>query len=355
VNPRTRFVLRRLALLVPSLLALSIFVFALIRLVPGDPARTMLGFRATPEAVATVRSDLRLDESLPAQYLHWLGGLVQGDLGRDYISGDSVGHLIGQKLPVTLELVVGAMALAVLVGVPLGVLAVSGARWTRHLTQGFVVAGIAVPDFWLGTLLVLLFAATLNWLPPSGWVGLAEDPVGNLRYIALPVLTLAIGEAAYILRTTRSAMLDTLGEPYITFLRARGVRERSILFRHALRNAAVPIVTVVGIQFGVLLGGAIVVETIFGLPGLGRLVVTAINQRDYTVVQGGVLVIAAIFVVVNLLTDLAYGLLDPRVEEGRTGRPSARRPSSRARAACACTARSARAAGSWAPRSCSCW
>jgi peptide/nickel transport system permease protein len=317
MSPRTAFVLRRFAVLVPSLLALSIFVFALIRLVPGDPARTMLGFRATPAAVATVRHDLRLDDSLPTQYVHWLGGLAHGDLGEDYISGASVGHLIGQKLPVTLELVILAMALAVLVGVPLGVLASSGNRWSARLAHGFVVGGIAVPDFWLGTLLVLLFAATLGWLPPTGWVPLSADVGQNLRYLVLPVATLAIGEAAYILRTTRSAMLDTLGEPYVNFLRARGVRERSILFRHALRNAAVPIITVIGIQFGVLLGGAIVVETIFGLPGLGRLVVTAINQRDYTVVQGGVLVIAAIFVVVNLLTDLAYGLLDPRIDGTR--------------------------------------
>jgi peptide/nickel transport system permease protein len=314
MSARTAFVLRRIALTVPTLLAMSVFVFLLIRLVPGDPVRTMLGFRATPENVATVRHQLHLDESLPQQYLSWLGGLLQGDLGRDYISGESVSKLIGQRLPVTLEVTLLAMAFAVLVGVPLGVLAARGSKLVRRFSEGFVVAGVSIPDFWLGTLLVLLFAATLQWLPPSGWAPIGAGLGENLRYVTLPVLALGIGEAAYILRTTRGAMLDTLGEPYVAFLRAKGIGERSIVFRHALRNAAMPIVTVIGIQFGVLLGGAIVIETIFGLPGLGRLVVTAITQRNYTVVQGAVLVIATLFILVTLVTDLLYGWLDPRVE-----------------------------------------
>jgi peptide/nickel transport system permease protein len=314
MSARTAFVLRRVALTIPTLLAMSVFVFLLIRLVPGDPVRTMLGFRATPENVATVRHQLHLDESLPQQYLSWLGGLLQGDLGRDYISGESVSKLIGQRLPVTLEVTLLAMAFAVLVGVPLGVLASRGSKLMRRLSEGFVVAGVSIPDFWLGTLLVLLFAATLQWLPPSGWAPIGAGLGENLRYVTLPVLALGIGEAAYILRTTRGAMLDTLGEPYVAFLRAKGVGERSIVFPHALRNAAMPIVTVIGIQFGVLLGGAIVIETIFGLPGLGRLVVTAITQRNYTVVQGAVLVIATLFILVTLVTDLLYGWLDPRVE-----------------------------------------
>jgi peptide/nickel transport system permease protein len=314
MSARTAFVLRRVALTIPTLLAMSVFVFLLIRLVPGDPVRTMLGFRATPENVATVRHQLHLDQSLPQQYLSWLGGLLQGDLGRDYISGESVSKLIGQRLPVTLEVTLLAMAFAMLVGVPLGVLAARGSKLMRRLSDGFVVAGVSIPDFWLGTLLVLLFGATLQWLPPSGWAPIGAGLGENLRYVTLPVLALGIGEAAYILRTTRGAMLDTLGEPYVAFLRAKGLGERSIVFRHALRNAAMPIVTVIGIQFGVLLGGAIVIETIFGLPGLGRLVVTAITQRNYTVVQGAVLVIATLFILVTLVTDLLYGWLDPRVE-----------------------------------------
>jgi peptide/nickel transport system permease protein len=315
MSPRTRFLLRRLALTIPTLLAMSVFVFLLIRLVPGDPVRTMLGFRATPENVATVRAQLHLDDPLPSQYLSWLSGIFAGDLGQDYISGVSVSTLIGQRLPVTGELVFLAILFGVLVGVPLGVLASRGHRLTSRLADGFVVAGVSVPDFWLGTLLVLLFAATLGWLPPSGWSPLSDGLGQNLRYILLPALALGIGEAAYITRTTKSAMTQVLGEPFVQFLRAKGLRDRDIIFRHALRNAALPIVTVVGIQAGVLLGAAIVVETIFGLPGLGRLVVTAINQRNYTVVQGGVLVIAALFIVITLITDLLYGWLDPRVEE----------------------------------------
>jgi peptide/nickel transport system permease protein len=315
VSPRTRFIVRRLALTIPTLLAMSIFVFLLIRLVPGDPVRTMLGFRATPENVATVRSQLRLDDPLPAQYFTWLSNLFQGDLGQDYISGVPVGTLISQRLPVTAELTLLAMLFGVAVGVPLGVLAAQGRRVTRRIADGFVVAGVAIPDFWLGTLLVLLFAASLGWLPPSGWSPLSDGLGQNLRYVLLPALALGIGEAAYITRTTRSAMTQVLGEPFVQFLRAKGLHERDIVFRHALRNASMPIVTVIGIQFGVLLGGAIVIETIFGLPGLGRLVVTAIDQRNYTVVQGGVLVIATLFILVTLITDLLYGWLDPRVEE----------------------------------------
>lgn len=315
MSARTAFLLRRIALTIPTLLAMSVFVFLLIRLVPGDPARSILGFRATPQGIATIREQLRLDDPLPTQYRAWLGGLLQGDLGRDYVSGESVATLVGQRLPVTLEITLLAMALAILVGVPLGVLAARGPRLVGRLAGGLVVAGVAIPDFWLGTLLVLLFTAGLGWLPPAGWAPLDAGLAENLRYAVLPVLALAIGEAAYILRTTRGAMLDTLGQPYVAFLRAKGIPERSIVFRHALRNAAVPIVTVIGIQFGVLLGGAIVIETIFGLPGLGRLVVTGITQRNYTVVQGGVLVIATLFIAVTLLTDLLYGWLDPRVEE----------------------------------------
>jgi peptide/nickel transport system permease protein len=315
VSVRSRFIVRRLALTVPTLLAMSIFVFLLIRLVPGDPVRTMLGFRATPENVATVRSQLRLNDPLPAQYVTWLTNLFQGDLGQDYISGVPVRTLISQRLPVTAELTLLAMFFGVAVGVPLGVLAARGGRITRRIADGFVVGGVALPDFWLGTLLVLVFAAKLGWLPPSGWSPLSSGLGQNLRYILLPALALGIGEAAYITRTTRSAMVQVLGEPFVQFLRAKGLRDREIVFRHALRNASMPIVTVVGIQFGVLLGGAIVIETIFGLPGLGRMVVTAIDQRNYTVVQGGVLVIATMFILVTLVTDLLYGWLDPRVEE----------------------------------------
>jgi peptide/nickel transport system permease protein len=315
MSARARYLATRVLLTVPTLLAMTVFVFLLIHLVPGDPVKTMLGFRATPSNVRVVRHSLGLDRPLVEQYFRWLGGLLHGNLGRDYISQAPLSTLLRSALPVTLELTLASMTLALLLGVPLGVISASGGRAGRWLAQGFTIAGISIPDFWLGTLLVLLFAAKLAWLPPTGYVPITSDFVANVRYMTLPVLTLAIGEAAYILRTTRASMQETLGRPFVTFLRAKGIGRRSVVYRHALRTAALPIVTVTGIQFGVLLGGAIVVETLFGLPGVGRLAVTAINQRNYTVVQGTVLVIATFFILVNLVTDLLYGLLNPRLAE----------------------------------------
>jgi peptide/nickel transport system permease protein len=316
MNPRLRFVLRRLGLTIPVLLVMSVFVFLIIRLVPGDPVRTMLGFRATEANVAQVRQQLHLDDPLWMQYWDWLVALLHGDLGRDYVSRAPLTDLLAQRIPVTLELTLLSMGLAVGAGIPLGIRAAVGGRWAKRLTEGFVVFGVSVPDFWLGIMLVLIFAGTLAWLPPSGYVPFTEDPGGNLRYMALPVLTLAVGEAAYIARTTRGAMLEVLGRPFVTYLRAKGTPERSVLYRHTLRNAATPIATVAGIQFGVLLGGAIVVETLFALPGVGRLIVTAINQRNYPVVQAGLLVVALLFIVVSLVTDLVVGFIDPRVADG---------------------------------------
>jgi peptide/nickel transport system permease protein len=316
VSPRARYVVRRLLLAIPVIVAMSIFVFLMIHLVPGDPVQTMLGFRATPENVATVRAQLGLDRPLLAQYLTWAGGLLHGNFGQDFISHAPVSTLLAQRLPVTIELTLLSMTLAVAVGVPLGVRAAARPGAVRQATEGFVVAGIAITDFWLGIMLVLLFAGIWQVLPPSGYVPLLKDPVANLRYLILPVLALAFGEAAYILRTTRGAMEEVLGTQYILFLRAKGIAERRIVYRHALRNAAPPIVTVIGIQFGVLLGGAIVIESLFALPGVGRLIVTSIQQRNYVVVQGGVLVVAVLFILVTLATDLIVGWLDPRTEEG---------------------------------------
>ena len=309
------FILRRILMTVPMLLAMSVVVFLIIRLVPGDPVRTMLGFRATDANVAELRDRLGLDRGLIDQYLRWIGALAQGDLGQDIVTHAPLSELLAQRLPVTFELTGLSMLLACATGVPLGVWAATGGRWARRLTEGFVIVGVSIPDFWLGIMLVLVFAATLMLFPPSGYVPFAKDPLGNLRYMALPVLTLAIGEAAYILRTTRGAVSAVMGRPFVTFLRAKGISPRRIIFGHALRNAGPTIVTVIGIQVGVLLGGAIIIETLFALPGVGRLVVTAINQRNYPVVQVGVLSIATIFILVSLLTDLIVGWLDPRVAD----------------------------------------
>ncbi len=316
MSPRVRFAVRRLLLTVPVLLAMSVFVFLIIRLVPGDPVRTMLGFRATEENVAQVRGQLGLDRPLLSQYLSFLGGLLHGDLGDDLVSRAPLRELIAQRLPVTLELTGLSMLVALLVGVPLGVQAATGSRWVRRLTDGFVVAGVSVPDFWLGIMLVLLFSGTLAVLPPSGWVPFTDDPAQNLRYLVLPVLTLAVAEAAYLLRTTRGAVEAAMTQPFVVFLRAKGLSRRRIVYRHALKNAAPPLITVVGIQFGVLLGGAIVIETLFALPGVGRLLVTGISQRNYPVVQAGVLVVALLFILVSLVTDLLLGWVDQRVADG---------------------------------------
>jgi peptide/nickel transport system permease protein len=276
----------------------------------------MLGFRATEENVALLRGQLGLDRPLIEQYLQWAGALLRGDLGQDIVTHAPLSELLLQRLPVTFELTALSMLLAVAVGVPLGIRAATGGRWTRTLTESFVVFGISVPDFWLGIMLVLIFSATLAVLPPSGYMPFTTDPIGNLRYMALPVLTLATGEAAYILRTTRGAIASVMDRPFVTFLRAKGISQNRIVFGHALRNAGPAIVTVVGIQVGVLLGGAIIIETMFAMPGVGRLIVTAINQRNYPVVQVGVLAIATIFIVVSLVTDLIVAWLDPRVADG---------------------------------------
>lgn len=316
MNRQIAFVLRRILLTIPTLFVMSVIVFLIIRLVPGDPVRTMLGFRATDDNVAELRRQLGLDQSLFDQYVNWIGALFHGDLGKDIVSHAPLSELLSQRLPVTFELTGLSMLLAVIVGVPLGVQAAVGGKWINRLTEGFVIFGISVPDFWLGIILVLLFAATLAWLPPSGYIPFSRSPLLNLRYMALPVLTLAVGEAAYIMRTTRGAVTAVMGRPFVTFLRAKGISNRRIVFGHALRNAGPSIATVIGIQVGVLLGGAIIIETMFALPGVGRLVVTGINQRNYPTVQVGVLAIATIFIVVSLVTDLIVGWLDPRVMDG---------------------------------------
>jgi peptide/nickel transport system permease protein len=309
------FILRRVLITIPVLFAMSIVVFMIIRLVPGDPVRTMLGFRATDANVLEVRHQLGLDRGLFAQYVSWIGKLLHGDFGTDFVSHAPLSELLLQRLPVTFELTGLAMLLAVLTGVPLGVLAVTGGHWIGRMTEGFVVFGVSVPDFWLGIMLVLVFAGTMVVLPPSGYVPFATDPVENLRHMILPVLTLATGEAAYILRTTHGAVTAVMNRPFVTFLRAKGISPRRIVFGHVLRNAGPAIVTVTGIQVGVLLGGAIIIETLFALPGVGRLVVTGITQRNYPTVQAGVLAVATIYIVVSLVTDLIVGWLDPRVAD----------------------------------------
>jgi peptide/nickel transport system permease protein len=261
-----------------------------------------------------VRSELGLDHSLPSQYAQWLGNVLTGNFGTDYSSGAPIGTLLAQRLPVTIELSLAALAIATAIGIPLGVAA---AVWRSRLpdtaAQGVSMLGISVPDFWLGIVLILLFSLGLGILPSSGWVPLGQDPVANLQHIALPALALGIGFGAVLIRVTRAAMLDVLAQDYIRFCRAKGVSEFLVVFKHALRNAAIPITTVVGMQAGYLLGGAIVIEQVFSLPGVGQLVLNGVLQRDYPVVQGAVLVIGAMFIAVNLFADVLYTVLNPRL------------------------------------------
>jgi peptide/nickel transport system permease protein len=317
MSSRASYVIRRLLLTVPMLLFMSVVVFLVLRLVPGDPVRAMLGIEATPQSIAVARNQLGLDMPLPQQYLHWLGQLLHGNLGQDYASQKPVTSLIAAAFPVTLELTVLTMLVTVVLGVSLGVMAATRRNWASKAIDGFVVAGIAIPNFWLGLVLVVLFAGTIKLFPPLGYVSLTADPLQNLRDMVLPVVTLAVAQVAYVLHTTEGAMRVALDSPSVQFHRAKGLSRRRIIYRHALRNASGPVVTVIGLQFGYLIGGVIVIEALFGLPGLGQLIVNAINNRDYTVVQGGVFVVAGLFILITLGADLLCAWLDPRIMENQ--------------------------------------
>jgi peptide/nickel transport system permease protein len=308
------YIVKRLLITIPVLIGMSLLVFSLIHLVPGDPARVMLGLTATPENIATLHRQLGLDDPLWQQYLNWLWNLLHGDLGTDFRSHEPLTHMLLDRLPVTIELTVLATLISVLVAIPLGVLAAARRRGAADIGgTALSLVGISVPDFWLGVLLVLLVSLKLDWLPPSGYRPISDGIVDNLRYMLLPAITLSISMAAVLLRTTRAAMLEVLDQDYIKFTRAKGMREHLVIYKHALRNASIPIVTVLGLQFGYLLGGAVIVETIFSLPGIGKMTLNAVNTRSYPIVQGGVLVIGLLFMLVNLITDLLYAVLNPRV------------------------------------------
>jgi peptide/nickel transport system permease protein len=304
----------RLALSVPMLLGMSVLVFLIIRLVPGDPVLAVLGLNATPELVANLREDLGLNDPIYVQYVNWLGGVLQGDFGLDYRSNEPIGSMLLDRLPVTLELTGLALLLSIVFAIPLGVIAaVRRGRLADKATQSVSLVGISIPEFWLGIMLILIFSLGLGLLPSSGFVPFRDDPVENIRHMILPSFTLAVGLAAVLIRITRTAMLDVLHEDYIRFTRAKGVGERTVIFKHALRNASIPIVTVVGLQCGYLLGGAIVIEQVFALPGVGRLVLDSVLQRNYPVVQASVLMVGLMFVLTNLAADLLYAVLNPKL------------------------------------------
>jgi ABC-type dipeptide/oligopeptide/nickel transport system permease component len=301
-----RYLLRRLLLTIPVLLGVATLVFALIHLVPGDPAQSMLGEGAAPQDVETLRTRLGLDRPLPVQYLAFMRGLARGDLGTSLRYGTPVSREIRARLPATARLALAAMAVALVIALPLGILAaVFRGTSIDHAAMTAALVGISMPNFWLGPLLAILFAVKLGWLPVSG--------SGDWRHLVLPAATLGAALAAILARMTRASLLEELREVYVLAARARGLSRPRAILHHAFRNSLIPVVTVVGLQFGVVLTGTVITETIFAWPGLGRLLIQAIGFRDYPLVQGCILFIAVTYVTVNLLTDLAYGALDPRI------------------------------------------
>ncbi len=309
-----RYAAVRLAHLVPVLFLASVAVWLLVYLIPGDPALALLGPDVTPEQLARARARMGLDRPWPVQYLLWLGRVAAGDLGVSYLNGLPVRTMLAQRIPVTLQLAGGAFVVAVLVAAPLGVVAAVRPRsWLARTAAGYNALAMAVPTFWLGILLVLLFGLYLRWLPTSGYVALWEEPARALRFLVLPSVTLGAYVSATLARFTRSALLESLGQDYVRTARAKGVGEPAVVGVHALKNALIPVVTVLGLQFGAFMGGAVITEAIFDYPGLGRMLLQAILTRDYTVVQGTILFVVCAFVVINLLTDLAYAFLDPRI------------------------------------------
>jgi peptide/nickel transport system permease protein len=305
---------RRLLLLAPTLFGVSVVVFLLLRLIPGDPAQVIMGLRATPEGIAAIHRDLGLDLPIYQQYAHWLGALASGDFGKDYRSNTLVTELLATRLPVTIELTVLALLISLVCAVPIGVQAAVKPGGVADVTASILgLVGISIPDFWLGIMLVLVFSLALGAFPSTGFVPLSQGVGPNLLSCALPALTLAAGLAAVLVRVTRAAVSEVLSRDFVRFLRAKGLKERDIVYRHVLRNSSLPIVTVLGMQFGYLLGGAVIVEQVFDLPGVGSLIVSATLERNYPVVQAGMLVVALLFITVNLATDVLYIVLNPRL------------------------------------------
>ena len=291
---------------IPTLIGVMVVVFLLLYVAPGDPVQDMVGERADAETIARLRKELHLDEPLPKQFVLYAGGVVRGDLGNSYITQRPIIRDIRERFPKTLLLAGSAMLLASILGITIGVLAARNPDgWFDRLSLGFAYLGISFPVYWVGLILILIFAVNLRWLPPSGY--------GGVKYLILPALALGSRSIAFLARVTRSSMLEVLGGDFVRTARAKGLRERVVIARHALRNALIPIITVLGLDFGYYLTGSILTETIFSWPGIGRYVVNAIARRDLPAINGTVLFLSIVFVLVNLITDLAYAKADPRV------------------------------------------
>ncbi len=309
------FIARRLLAMVPLLLIITFLVYALVLLVPGDPARTLAGgLHADPAEVVRIRHQLHLDQPLLAQYWRWLTHALHGDLGQSLFQHESVAHGIATRLPLTLSLALGGFVFSILIGLPLGILAGTrpGTVSDRSATAGASI-GIAMPDFWLAIILVVVFAVKLHWLPDIGYTKFSSSPLQWAKHLLLPWVALGIGGAATLARQVRGSLIDTLDQDYVRTARAMGVHERRVIWQLALKNALTPAMTILGIQFAYLLGGTVIIEQIFSIPGLGAFVLSAIDTKDVPIVQGVVLLTAVVFVVVNLLVDIMYGVLNPKV------------------------------------------
>lgn len=313
-----RYIAQRLVLLIPVLLVISAVVFSLMHLIPGDPAQVILGFENTdPAQLAAVRRDLGLDRPVYVQYGRWLGRIMSGDFGTSVRTGRPITVLLAGALPYTIELAVYGVVLAMLIGIPVGTLAgTTSSRAADGAMQTLTLLGLSLPAFWVGAMFILLFSVYLRWFPVLTYPPFLESPWGNLRGFFLPALTLGIPNAAAIARMVRASMIAVRREEYVKVARAKGLREAVVVRRHMLKNALIPVVTLIGIVAGYLLGGSIVVEQVFAIPGVGRMGLQAIVQRDYPVLQAVVLVVTALFVFVNLLVDLVYVFLDPRIRYG---------------------------------------
>ena len=313
------FLARRILLALPALLGVALVVFLLMRAVPGDVVTNLVGLEGnvTPERRAELQRMFGLDLPVHVQFVQWLRAALQGDLGSSLRTGRSVSLDLALRFPVTLELTFLSLCVALLVAIPAGVAAaLRRGRLVDYAVSVFALLGLSLPSFFLGILLILLFSLRLGWLPPAGYVPFTEAPFDNLRHMLLPSVSLGLVLAAATARIVRSTMLEMLGRDFVRTARAKGLAEPRVLYRHALRNALIPVVTVVGLQFGTLLGGAVIIEQVFSLPGVGRFALEGINLRDYPVVQGAVLLISAAFIVVNLLVDVLYSMIDPRIRYG---------------------------------------
>lgn len=313
------YILRRLGLMIPTLLGVSLIVFLFVRLIPGDIVLILSGARGdvSPEQRATLRANLGLDRSLLVQYLDWISHASRGDLGQSLMTGRPIGPDIVSRLPVTIELALLAALIGSVLGLSTGIIAaLRRGTLTEFFAQGVGLVGLSVPDYWLGTLFLLGASRYFGWYPGARYVSIFSDPAANLSMFALPAFAVGIGLSASLMRITRSTLLDVLGAGYIVTARSKGLAASVVLVRHALKNALIPIVTIIGLQFGYLLGGVVIIETVFNLPGVGRLTIDAISARDYPVVQATVLLITIIVLLINLAVDVLYAFLDPRIKYG---------------------------------------